>query len=109
MSKIGVHMGLGYALTEDLVYDRHDGHVLTSNFRDCKLLTPLDMPPVETFFADTSEPTGAFGAKGIDEGATNPIAATVCNAIYSGVGVRIFTMPPTLGKILNGLKRKQIK
>ncbi len=101
----GVHMGIGYALTEDLIYDSKDGHVLNPNFRDYKLLTPLDMPEVETFFADTSEPTGPFGAKGIGEGATNPVAAAVFNAVYNAIGVRIFTMPITPDKILEGLRK----
>ena len=102
----GVHMGIGYALTEDLVYDSKDGHVLNPNFKDYKLLTPLDMPEVETFFADTSEPTGPFGAKGIGEGATNPVAAAVFNAVYNAIGVRVFIMPITPEKILEGLRKQ---
>lgn len=102
-------MGIGYALTEHLIYDPRDGHVLNPNFTDYKLLTPLDMPRVETFFADTSEPTGPFGAKGVGEGATNPVASAVFNAVYNAIGVRIFTMPITPEKILEGLKNKQEK
>ena len=99
-------MGMGYALTEDLVYDPKDGHAVNPNYRDYKLLTPLDMPKVEVFFADTYEPTGPFGAKGVGEGATNPVAAAVYNAVYNAVGVRIYTMPITPGKILEGLRNK---
>jgi len=102
----GSHMGMGYALTEDLIYDPKDGHVVNSNYRDYKLLTPLDMPKVEVFLADTYEPTGPFGAKGIGEGATNPVAAAVYNAVYNAVGVRIYTMPITPEKILEGLRNK---
>ena len=100
-------MGLGYALTEDVVYDPGDGHVINPNFRDYRLLTTLDMPPVETFFADTSEPTGPFGAKGVGEGASNPVAAAVYNAIYNAIGVRIFTMPATPEKIIAKLRREK--
>jgi len=102
----GVHMGLGYALSENIIYDPKDGHVLNPNFRDYKLLTPLDMPKVETFFADTYEPTGPFGAKGVGEGATNPVASAVYNAIYNAIGVRIYTMPITPEKILEGLRKQ---
>jgi CO/xanthine dehydrogenase Mo-binding subunit len=66
----------------------------------------MDMPEVETFFADTSEPTGPFGAKGIGEGATNPVAAAVFNAINNAVGVRIYSMPITPEKILKGLRKQ---
>ncbi len=65
-----------------------------------------NMPKVETLFADTWEPTGPFGAKGIGEGATNPVAAAVFNAVYNAVGVRIFTMPITPDKILKGLRKQ---
>ena len=102
----GLHMGLGYALTEDVIYDSQDGHVLNPSFTDDKLLTPLDMPKVETFFADTYEPTGPFGAKGIGEGATNSVASAVYNAVYNAIGVRIYTMPITPEKILEGLRNK---
>jgi CO/xanthine dehydrogenase Mo-binding subunit len=102
----GLHMGLGYALIENVAYDPDDGHVLNPNFRDYKLLTPLDMPEVETFLADTYEPTGPFGAKGVGEGSTNTVAPAVYNAVYNAIGVRIFTMPLTPEKVLKALQEK---
>ena len=99
-------MGTGFALTENVVYDPKDGHVVNPNYRDYKLLTPLDMPKVEVFFADTYEPTGPFGAKGVGEGATNSVAAAIYNAVYNAVGTRIYTMPITPEKILEGLSNK---
>jgi CO/xanthine dehydrogenase Mo-binding subunit len=102
----GVHMGAGFALTEELIYDPKDGHVTNPNLREYKLLSPLEMPKVETFFADTWEPTGPYGAKGIGEGATNSVAAAIYNAVYSAVGVRILTMPITPEKILGELRKQ---
>jgi len=103
----GVHMGVGYALTEELVYDPKEGYVVNPNFRGYTLLSSLDMPKVEVFFADTWEPTGPFGAKGIGEGATNSVAAAIYNAVYNAVGVRILTMPITPEKILEGLRKQK--
>jgi len=102
----GLHMGLGYALTENVVYDPVDGHVVNPNFRDYKLLSPLDMPQVETFLADTFEPTGPFGAKGIGEGAANPVAPAVYNAVFSAVGARVYDMPMTPEKILKAIEKQ---
>jgi CO/xanthine dehydrogenase Mo-binding subunit len=102
----GLHMGLGFALTENVVYDKKDGHVLNPNFIDYKMLTPVDMPKVETLLADTYEPDGPFGAKGIGEGATNPVAAALFNAVANAIGVRVFTTPLTPEKVLNALKSK---
>jgi CO/xanthine dehydrogenase Mo-binding subunit len=102
----GLHQGLGYALTEHLIYDSEDGRVLNPTFKDYKLLPPADMPTVETFLATTWEPTGPFGAKGIGEGCLNPVAPAVYNAVANAIGVRIFDMPLTPEKILHALKEK---
>lgn len=102
----GLHMGLGFALLEDTRFDRQ-GKVVNPDFRDYKVFLPRDMPEVETIIADTYEPTGPFGAKGIGEGATNPVAAAVTNAIYNAVGVRITDLPATMEKVFKALKEKE--
>jgi len=105
----GLHMGLGYALTETLIYNKKDGRILNPNFIDYKLLTPLDMPKVETFLADTYEPDGPFGAKGIGEGAMNPVPAAVFNAVANALGVRIFSSPLNPEKVLQAVQSKTSK
>ena len=80
---------------------------LNANFSDYKILTSLDMPPVEISFADTWEPTGPLGARGVGEGATNPVAPAIANAIYDACGVRIRDLPCSPEKILRGLKERK--
>jgi xanthine dehydrogenase molybdenum-binding subunit len=58
------------------------------------------------FFADTYEPTGPFGAKGIGEGALNPVAGAVANAIQNALGIRFYELPITPIKILQALEEK---
>ena len=99
----GVHMGIGFALHEDTKFDRETGHLMNPGFLDYKILTFADMPPVQTIIADTYEPTGPFGAKGVGEGVTNPVAPAVANAIYNAIGVRITDLPITAEKILKAL------
>jgi CO/xanthine dehydrogenase Mo-binding subunit len=70
------------------------------------MLTFSDMPPVQTIIADTYEPTGPFGAKGVGEGVTNPVAPAVANAIFNATGVRIKDLPITAEKILKALADK---
>ncbi len=103
----GLHMGLGYGLLEDTIFEGSTGKILTPDFNDYKILTFYDMPDVETIIAETFEPTGPFGAKGIGEGVTNPVAAAVANAIYNAVGVRIKDLPITAEKLLSALKEKE--
>ena len=57
--------------------------------------------------ANTFEPTGPFGAKGIGEGATNAVAAAVANAVYNAVGVRIKDLPMSVEKVWRGIREKQ--
>jgi xanthine dehydrogenase molybdenum-binding subunit len=67
----------------------------------------LSLDDLTVFFADTYEPTGPFGAKGIGEGALNPVAGTVANAIQNALGVRFFELPITPIKILEALREKE--
>ena len=41
-------MGMGYALTDDIVIDPVRGQVLNAGFTDFKIFTSLDMPEVQT-------------------------------------------------------------
>ncbi len=99
----GLHMGMGYAFTESVKYDSQDGHVLNPNFVDYKLQTPLDMPKTETFLADTYEPDGPYGAKGVGEGAMNPVPAAIFNAVANAIGKHLFISPITQEAILRAL------
>ncbi len=57
-------------------------------------------------FADTYEPSGPFGAKGIGEAATNPVAAAYANALRDAIGVRFYELPITPEKVLAALKQQ---
>lgn len=101
----GTHMGLGYALTEDLIVNEK-GECVNSNFRDYRILTAKDMPEVEAIIVESNEPTGPFGAKGIGEGAMISVAPAVNNAIFDAVGRRIKELPLTSEKVFKKLVRK---
>ncbi|KEJ92943.1 xanthine dehydrogenase family protein molybdopterin-binding subunit [Synergistes jonesii] len=102
----GVHMGAGYALMEDTIFSK-EGRPLNAQFGDYKILTSLDMPPVEIITEETWEPTGPLGAKGIGEGVTNPVAPAIANAIHDACGIRIPDLPCTPEKILDALGAKE--
>ena len=53
---------------------------------------------------EDEDPGGPYGAKGISEVATVPVTPAIINAIYNGVGVRIYDLPATKEKILKELK-----
>ncbi len=101
----GLAQGLGYALTEGLRFD--EGRPVNPNFSDYRIMSMRDMPPLKHGFADSYEPTGPFGAKGLGELSMDPTAAVIANAIFDAVGVRIKTLPITPEKILHALEEKK--
>nr|NJM02135.1 xanthine dehydrogenase family protein molybdopterin-binding subunit [Desulfobacula sp.] len=101
----GVVMGLGYALTEEVV--TKEGKNMNPNFRDYKLFTAKDAVRIKAPVVETYDEYGPFGAKGIGEPGCVPTAPAVANAIYDAVGVRITTLPITPEKVLAALKEKK--
>jgi CO/xanthine dehydrogenase Mo-binding subunit len=89
----GMHMGLGYALGEELLTDPESGRQITSSFRSYRMLTAEEMPGADIVFIDGEEPLGPFGAKGIGEATTVAIAPAVANAVTSATGIEISRLP----------------
>ena len=96
--------GIGYALTEHLEFD--NGRPAEPNYHGYKIPCIADMPPLEYAFADSYEPTGPFGAKGLGELGSDPTSACIGNAIFDAVGIRIKTLPITPEKVLAALREK---
>ena len=86
-----VHMGLGYALTEELPCE--DGMPVTFKLRDLGVLRAADMPEVKVILVEEHEPEGPFGAKGVGEIGLVPTAAAVAGALEAFDGVRRYTLP----------------
>ncbi len=87
----GIHMGLGYALSEELVI--HEGRVLNPQFMEYALVPAGDMPEIAIRLSETVDEAGPFGAKGLGESGVIPVAAAVANAVKDAVGVRITELP----------------
>jgi selenium-dependent xanthine dehydrogenase len=86
-----VHMGLGYALSEELPCE--DGMPVTFKLREIGVLRARDMPPVDVILVEEHEPEGPFGAKGVGEIGLVPTAGAVAGAIEAFDGVRHHTLP----------------
>jgi len=107
----GFAQGWSMTVLEDTPYDPEDGDLMNrgsvANYKVPTTTDLLDLEDLTVFFADTYEPTGPFGAKGIGEGALNPVAGTVANAIQNALGVRFFQLPITPIRILEALREKE--
>ena len=86
-----IHMGLGYALTEELPCE--DGWPVTYKLRELGVLRARDMPAVEVILVEDPEPEGPFGAKGVGEIGLVPTAGAVAGALAAFDGVRRYTLP----------------
>jgi xanthine dehydrogenase molybdenum-binding subunit len=86
-----IHMGLGYALTEDLPCP--DGMPATIKLRELGVLRARDMPEVDVILVEEPEPEGPFGAKGVGEIGLVPTAAAVAGALEAFDGIRRRTLP----------------
>jgi len=86
-----VHMGLGYALTEDL--PMVNGQLLSTKIRDLKILRAKDMPEIVVLGVEVKDPVGPYGAKGLGEIGLVPTAAAVANALCDFDGVRRYKLP----------------
>jgi selenium-dependent xanthine dehydrogenase len=86
-----IHMGLGYALTEELPCD--NGMPVTFKLRELGVLRARDMPPCEVILVEDPEPEGPFGAKGVGEIGLVPTAGAVAGALEAFDGIRRYTLP----------------
>ncbi|MGN0518999.1 MAG: xanthine dehydrogenase subunit XdhA [Acutalibacteraceae bacterium] len=89
----GMSMGIGYALSEQLLFDKKTGRTLNNNLLDYKLSTVMDHPKLEAQFVENYEPTSAYGTKALGEPPACPVAPAIRNAILNATGVKIDEIP----------------
>jgi xanthine dehydrogenase molybdenum-binding subunit len=86
-----VHMGLGYALTEELPC--RDGMPVTFKLREIGVLRAQHMPRVKVILVEEPEPEGPFGAKGVGEIGLVPTGGAVAAALEAFDGIRRTRLP----------------
>ena len=97
----GFAMSLGYTLYEDLALNK--GEMINRKFSKYLLPTSMDMIDVENIIIEDPESTAPYGAKGIGEPVTLPIAPAILNAIYDATGVRFKNLPATSERLMKAL------
>ena len=86
-----LHMGLGYAITEDHPYK--DGFPVSWKMADLGILRSRDMPDMDVIGVEVADEHGPYGAKGVGEIGLVPTAAAVSNALWSFDGIRRTSLP----------------
>ena len=101
----GVVFGLGYALTEEVLFD--GARITTSNMGEFKIPNIMDIPPLKTdVMENVPAGPGPYNSLAIGEVANTPTAAAVANAVADACGVRITDLPVTSEKVYRALKAR---
>ncbi|MDQ1478621.1 MAG: hypothetical protein QOE62_3850 [Actinomycetota bacterium] len=87
-----VHMGLGYALTEDFPCDA-DGRPTLDTLRGLGIIRAKDVPPIEVVLVEEPQPRAPYGIKGVGEIGLVPTAGAVAAALHDLDGEWRTTLP----------------
>ena len=80
-----LHMGIGYALTED--FQAENGVILAKKMNDCGVLRSHQMPEMELIFVEEPDPECPHGARGVGEIGLVPTAPCIAGALYKYDGI----------------------
>lgn len=80
-----VHMGLGFALTEDL--PQQGGHPVSTDLNDLRILRPKHVPEIEVRLLEVPDPLTTYGVKGVGEVGLVPTAGAVAGALHAFDGI----------------------
>lgn len=101
----GVTQGLGWALYEQMVYDENAA-LISGSLMDYAIQNAPQVPPIQTELVYIPSVDGPFGAKGVGEPPIVPGGATIANAIYDAVGVRVNELPATPERLMQAILTK---
>ncbi|MEO5838049.1 MAG: molybdopterin cofactor-binding domain-containing protein [Acidimicrobiales bacterium] len=87
-----VHMGLGYALTEDFPSDDR-GFPTNMTLRSLGILRAKDVPPIDVILIEVPQPRAPYGIKGVGEIGLVPTAGAVAAALHDLDGTWRATLP----------------
>lgn len=96
-------MGVGRALSEEMVWDEKTGVLLNRNLLDYKYATMLDCGPIETIIKETGMGHGPFGTCGVAEDIATEVPALLGPAVYNAIGKWVDEYPITPDKVLKVL------
>jgi xanthine dehydrogenase molybdenum-binding subunit len=105
----GVHMGLGYALSED--FTSTNGIPDSLALRDLGIVPAKHMPEVDVILIEVPDEIGGYGAKGVGEIGCVATAGAVADALFSFDGIRRFSLPmsdaPASAPLIPKARRKR--
>ncbi|MEV5413086.1 xanthine dehydrogenase family protein molybdopterin-binding subunit [Thermopolyspora sp. NPDC052614] len=96
----GIIMGIGLALTEEVLFDERTGRIINPSFSGYHIPVHLDVPEIDLIWTDIPDPHTPMGAIGIGEIGITGTGAAIANAIFNATGKRVRELPITPDKLL---------
>ncbi|MBJ7505363.1 MAG: molybdopterin-dependent oxidoreductase [Ilumatobacteraceae bacterium] len=93
-----IHMGLGYALTEDFPSDPATGFPTNMTLRSLGILRAKDVPPMDVILVERPQPNAPYGIKGVGEIGLVPTAGAVAAALHELDGQWRTSLPMRRGE-----------
>ena len=100
-----IHMGLGYALTEEFVV--REGVIESKDVRSLGVLRAHQMPEIEVIFVEEPDPETPYGARGVGEIGLVPTAPAVAGALAAFDGIHRTQLPMKDSPAARKLKASQ--
>jgi aerobic carbon-monoxide dehydrogenase large subunit len=104
----GIVQGIGQALSENCLYDRETGQLLSGSLLDYALPRADRLPFFATELSEVPSPTHPLGIRPAGEGGTTPALGVVVNAIVDALsefGVTHLDMPVTSERVWRAIHR----
>jgi CO/xanthine dehydrogenase Mo-binding subunit len=98
----GVAMGLGYALSERIVFE--DAQNMTGSFAQYLIPTAVEVPSIFPVVLESGDGLGPFNARGIGEPPIGPPAPAIAAAIEDAAGVRLSELPFTPERVSSAIQ-----
>lgn len=95
----GVAQGIGWALSEEYIYDRH-GRLDNAGFLDYRMPVCSDLPMLDTVMIEVPNPKHPQGVRGVGEIPIVPPLAAVANAVHDALGRRFYSLPMSPPRVL---------
>lgn len=104
----GFIQGMGMALFEERVMDARLGMMINDSMLSYLIPTTQDTPQsIAAVEIPTTDQSNSINAKGLGEPPLVGAGASIANAVFNAIGVRIREYPITPDKVLNALRRKR--
>jgi xanthine dehydrogenase YagR molybdenum-binding subunit len=97
----GMVGGIGMALMEHTITDRHSGRVVNADLANYLVPVNADIADLDAIFVEEHDPyANPLGVKGVGELALVGVAPAIANAVFHATGKRVRDLPITPEKLL---------